>query len=111
MRVARRSTEARSSPSANAITEIPVNLPVRQDLAPDPSNLDPNGFFGGWFPAWKVGDQRAGPYGSSGAVILQRRLEPLLGELSEREETGADGEEKKKKKKSPCPKKKKKKRR
>ena len=80
------------TPNANAITEIPVNLPVRQDLAPDPStgiytdqhlalsvlapnvpipaNLDSNGFYGGWFPAWHVGDERAGPYGGQGALIL-----------------------------------------
>jgi hypothetical protein len=80
------------TPNANAITEIPVNLPVRQDLAPDPStgiytdqhlalsvlapnvpipaNLDSNGFYGGWFPARHVGDERAGPYGGQGAVIL-----------------------------------------
>jgi hypothetical protein len=80
------------TPAANAITQVAVNLPIRQDIAPDPrtgiytdqhlalsvlapnvpipANLDSNGFFGGWFPAWKVGDERAGAYGGQGAVIL-----------------------------------------
>ncbi|MGA8806029.1 MAG: hypothetical protein WB866_15175 [Solirubrobacterales bacterium] len=73
------------TPAANAITQIAVNLPIRQDIAPDPgnglytdqhlalsvlapsvpipANIDQNGFYGGWFPAWRVGDERAGAYG------------------------------------------------
>lgn len=79
------------TPTANQITEIPVSLPIRQDLSPDPTgvfvdqhlslsvlapnvpipaNIDPNGFFGGWFPAWTVGEQRTGVYGGQGAVVL-----------------------------------------
>ena len=80
------------TPAANAITQIAVNLPIRQDIAPDPrnglytdqhlalsvlapnvpipANIDQNGFYGGWFPAWRVGDERAGAYGGQGAVIL-----------------------------------------
>lgn len=37
---------------------------------PIPANIDQNGFYGGWFPAWRVGDERAGAYGGHGAVIL-----------------------------------------
>lgn len=80
------------TPNANAITQIPVNLPVRQDLAPDPRTgiytdqhlslsvlapnvpipaaRDPNAVYGAWFPAWRIGDERAGVYGGQGAVIL-----------------------------------------
>ena len=80
------------TPNPNAITQVAVNLPIRQDIAPDPktgiyadqhlalsvlapnvpipANLDQSGFFGGWFPAWKVGDEGAGAYGGQGAVIL-----------------------------------------
>jgi hypothetical protein len=80
------------TPVANQITEVPVSLPIRQDAAPDPvtgayvdqhlslsvlapgvpipANLDPNGFFGGWFPAITVGEQRTGIYGGQGAVVL-----------------------------------------
>lgn len=80
------------TPAANQITEVPVSLPIRQDISPDPAtglfvdqhlvlsvlapnvpipaNLDPNGAFGGWFPAWTVGEERTGIYGGQGAVIL-----------------------------------------
>jgi hypothetical protein len=80
------------TPTPNTTTEQNVSLPIRQDLAPDPAtglyvdqhlvlsvlapnvpipaNLDPNAFFGGWFPAWKVGEERTGIYGGQGAVIL-----------------------------------------
>ena len=70
---------------------MPVNFHVKQDLAPEasgyyvdqhlalsvldpnvpiPASLDPNAGVGLWFPAWKVGDERAGSYGTSGAMIL-----------------------------------------
>lgn len=80
------------TPNANAITQIPVNLPVRQDLTPDPStgyyvdqhlslsvlapnvpipaSIDSNAYYGGHFPAWQVGDERADTYGGQGAMIL-----------------------------------------
>ncbi len=79
------------TPRANAITAVPVNFHVKQDLAPEasgyyvdqhlalsvldpnvpiPAGLDPNAGVGLWFPAWKVGDERAGSYGTSGAMIL-----------------------------------------
>ncbi len=114
------------TPNANAITQVPVNLPIRQDIAPDPrtgiytdqhlalsvlapnvpipANLDANGFYGGWFPAWRVGDERAGAYGGSGAVVL------LSADWSTCPNAGKAQAAKKKKKKSACGKKKKKKR-
>ncbi len=75
------------TPTANAITAVNVNLPVRQDIAPDPNtgfyvddhltlsvlspnvpvpaNLDndPNNVLGMWFPAWQLGQERADSYG------------------------------------------------
>lgn len=84
------------TPAANTTTSVRVNLPVRQDIAPDPKtgiytdrhlalsvlagNVPvPAAFtspaetavFGVWFPAWRVGDERLGPPPSgTGAVIL-----------------------------------------
>ena len=83
------------TPTANAITPVNVNLPVRQDIAPDPNSgfyvddhlslsvLDPNVPIpadidnsqtigvGIWLPAWQVGEERASSaYGTSGAQIL-----------------------------------------
>ena len=79
------------TPSANAITTVPVNFHVKQDLAPEasgyyvdqhlslsvldpnvpiPASTDPNAGVGLWFPAWKVGEERAGSYGTAGAMIL-----------------------------------------
>lgn len=82
------------TPAANATTPVNVNLVTRQDIAPDPNTgyyvddhlslsvLDPNVPIPAnidntqtigislWFPAWKVGDERAGGYGTSGAQIL-----------------------------------------
>ncbi|MGH2982243.1 MAG: hypothetical protein ACRDKV_09420 [Solirubrobacterales bacterium] len=82
-------------PAPNAITTIPTNLVVRQDIAPDPNtgfytddhlalsvldpnvpvpaNLDnnPNNVLGFWFPAWQVGQERADAYGAGPyAVVL-----------------------------------------
>ena len=127
------------TPTANAITQVPVNLPVRQDIAPDPStgiytdqhlslsvlapnvpipaSLDSNGFYGGWFPAWSVGDERAGVYGGQGAVILFNADWSPTANPSPAARTTATcpakraslaQTAKKKKKKSPCAKKKKK---
>lgn len=80
------------TPTPNAVSTIPVNLPVRSDAAPDPAsgyyvddhlalsvlarnvpipgNNDSGAFDGGWFPAWQKGDERAGAYGTSGVVLL-----------------------------------------
>ncbi|MGB7588292.1 MAG: hypothetical protein WBM00_06250 [Solirubrobacterales bacterium] len=79
------------TPTANAITTVPVNFHVKQDLAPEasgyyvdqhlslsvldpnvpiPASTDPNAGVGLWFPAWKLGEERAGSYGTSGATIL-----------------------------------------
>lgn len=80
------------TPNANAITTVPVDFHVKQDTAPEPSgyyvdqhlslsvlsasvpipaNLDPNASVGLWFPAWQnVGEERAGLYGTEGAMIL-----------------------------------------
>lgn len=83
------------TPTPNAITEVPVRLSVRQDIAPDPAsglfvdqhlalsvlapnvpipaNLEPNNpnvAYGVWFPAWTLGQERANPYGGQGAVVL-----------------------------------------
>ncbi len=74
------------TPTANAITTIPVNFRVIQSLSPDangyfvdrhialsvldpnvpiPASLSPNSSVGGWFPAWSaVGQQRVGPSGT-----------------------------------------------
>jgi hypothetical protein len=80
------------TPAANAVTTVPVNLSVRQDIAPDPASgyyvdqhlalsvlarnvpipasSDSNASLTGWFPAWRSGDERAGGYGTAGYVIL-----------------------------------------
>jgi hypothetical protein len=80
------------TPQAGTTHVEPVNLPVRQDIAPDPTSgyyvdqhlalsvlarnvpipasADPNTYLTGWFPAWRSGDERAGGYGTNGFVIL-----------------------------------------
>lgn len=79
------------TPKANAVTAVNVNLPVRQDLTPNaqgiyvdqhlslsvlapnvpiPASMDNDASVGLWFPAWQVGDERAGNYGTAGADIL-----------------------------------------
>lgn len=80
------------TPAANAITTVPVNLRVRQDITPDqngiyvdqhlalsvlspnvpiPAALDGNSSYGLWFPAWQaVGEQRAGAAGNVGLMVL-----------------------------------------
>jgi hypothetical protein len=114
------------TPAANAITQIAVNLPIRQDIAPDPrnglytdqhlalsllapnvpipANIDQNGFYGGWFPAWRVGDERAGAYGGQGAVILlsadwSRCSKASKAQASKKKKKRACGNKKKKKRK------------
>ncbi len=80
------------SPAPGTTHTENVNLPVRQDIAPDPASgyyvdqhlalsvlarnvpipasSDSNSYLTGWFPAWHQGDERAGGYGTSGYVIL-----------------------------------------
>jgi hypothetical protein len=79
------------TPKANAVSAIDVHLPVQQDLTPNaqgvyvdqhlslsvlapnvpiPASLDNDASVGVWFPAWQVGDERAGSYGTAGADIL-----------------------------------------
>ncbi len=129
------------TPAAGTTTTVPVSLAVRQDTAPDPAtgyyvdqhlalsvlaanvpipaNLDPNGYLTGWFPAWSVGDERAGGYGTSGGVILlhaewaqsttQSPAQTPAAATCPNAGKTAQAAKKKKKKKSPCAKKKKKK--
>jgi hypothetical protein len=116
------------TPRPNAITAVRLNLPVRQDIAPDPRSgyyvdqhlalsvlapdvpipaaTDPGAFYSGWFPAWKVGDERAGPYGGSGAAIT---FDAQWRSCGKARGASAQSAAKKRKKKSPCGKKKKKK--
>ncbi len=79
------------TPGANSITAVPVNFHVKQDLAPEasgyyvdqhlslsvldpnvpiPASIDPNASDGLWFPAWNLGEERAGSYGTADAMIL-----------------------------------------
>jgi hypothetical protein len=80
------------TPAPGTVTTIPVNLPTRNDLAPDPTTglyvgdflalqvlrpdvripfaADPGAIAGGWFPAWQPNEERAGTYGITGAAIL-----------------------------------------
>jgi hypothetical protein len=93
------------TPAPNAITTVNVNLPVRQDIAPDPQtgfyvddhlalsvlatnvpvpiNVDsnPNNSLGFWFPAWQVGQERADSYGFGpyGVVLLNAEWVPAAG--------------------------------
>ena len=78
-------------PAPNAITAVAVNFLVKQSPAPEesgyyvddhlslsvldpnvpiPANTDPNASVCMWFPAWRVGEERAGCYGTSGATVL-----------------------------------------
>jgi hypothetical protein len=116
------------TPTAGTTFEQRVNLPIRQDLAPDPvsgayvdqhlalsvlapnvpipADIDPNGSFSGWFPAWTVGEQRTGPYGGSGAVVLfNADWQSCAGKAT------AQSAKKRKRKRSPCGGKKRKKKR
>ena len=119
------------TPAPNAITAVNVNLPVRQDIAPDPQTgyyvdqhlalsilapnvpipaaTNPNGAYNIWFPAWAPGDERCCPYGGTGATVLMnadwRRCSAAAASA------GAEAAARKKKpKKSACGKRKKKKR-
>ena len=80
------------TPAPGTVTSIPVNLPTRNDLAPDPASglyvgdfialqilrpdvripfaADPGAIAGGWFPAWQPNEERAGVYGATGRAIL-----------------------------------------
>jgi hypothetical protein len=127
------------TPAPNGVTQIATNLPVRQDLAPDPStgiytdqhlslsvlapnvpipaNLDSGSVFGLHFPAWSVGEERAGVYGSQGLNVLLNADWAVKGSPAANAAANcpnakqAQASKKKKKKKNPCaPKKKRKKR-
>ena len=89
------------TPTANAITTVPVNFRVVQSLSPDsngyfvdrhlalsildpnvpiPASLSPNSSVGGWFPAWSaVGQQRVGPSGTFFAadVLMNADWDPI----------------------------------
>ena len=89
------------TPAANAITAIPVNFRVKQSPAPEesgyyvddhlslsvlapnvpiPAGTDQNAAVCMWFPAWRVGEERAGCYGTSGATVLMNAdWDPLGG--------------------------------
>lgn len=81
-------------PRRNQVTVFNVNLPVFQSAAPNgnglytddhlaltmmganaviPANIDNSGTsLSGWYPRWQVGQERTGPYGTSGAMVLLR---------------------------------------
>jgi hypothetical protein len=89
-----RSTTAAFTPRRNQITTLNVNLPVVQSRVPNafgvyiddhlalsmlngntviPFNVDNGGTsLSGWYPRWQVGQERTGPYGTSGGMILMR---------------------------------------
>ena len=74
------------TPTANAVTTVPVNFRVLQSTTPDengyyvdqhlalsvldptvpiPASLNPSAFVGAWFPAWsQIGELKVGPSGS-----------------------------------------------
>lgn len=79
------------TPRANATTSVAVNLPIRQDIAPDPKTglytdqhlalsvlapnvpipaaSSPNAGYSIFFPHWSPGDERCCPYGGLGAMV------------------------------------------
>jgi hypothetical protein len=80
-------------PAAGTTSTVAVNLPTRNDLAPDPATnkyvgdflalqvlspnvripaaADPGAIAGGFFPAWQaLGEERAGVYGQTGMAVL-----------------------------------------
>jgi hypothetical protein len=90
------------TPAANAVTAVPVNFPVKQDLAPEesgyyvddhlslsvldegvpiPAATDGGAGVGIWFPAWQSpGEERAGIYGTAGiAVLFNADWDPVAG--------------------------------
>jgi hypothetical protein len=124
------------TPSPNGITEVPVNLSVRQDISPDPSSglyvdqhlalsvlapdvpvpmaSDPNGNVGGWSPAWSLGQERVDHwgFGPGATVLFNADWSPESAATCSAKKASASqaqSAKKKKKKKSACGKKKKKK--
>jgi hypothetical protein len=89
-----RSTTQTFTPRRNRVTVVNVNLPVTQSRVPNgngvyiddhlalsmmngttviPANIDGSGTsLSGWYPRWQVGQERTGPYGTSGAMVLMR---------------------------------------
>jgi hypothetical protein len=91
------------TPAANAVTQVPIDFRVRQDLSPDqngiyvdqhlglsvlapnvpiPASLDNSGFnsMGVWWPAWqRVGEERVGPAGSlvNPVVLMNADWDPV----------------------------------
>ncbi len=120
------------TPNPNTITEVPVNLSVRQDIAPDPASglyvdqhlvlsvLAPNvaipastdsaAVFGGRTPAWSLGQERVDSWGGGGATILFNADWTACSGAVKAVAQSAK-KKKKKKKRSACVKKKKKKKR
>jgi hypothetical protein len=124
------------TPTPNAITEVKVRLPIRQDIAPDPAtgnyvdqhlvlsvlapdvpipaSEDPNAVFGGRTPAWAVGEERVDSWGGQGYTVLFNADWRSCGKAGKSKSAAAVAESAKrkgKKKRSGCRKKKKKKKR
>jgi hypothetical protein len=124
------------TPAPNAVTQVPMRLRVRQDIAPDPrtgiytdqhlalSVLSGNvqlpvaatpgqtSVLGVWFPAWRVGDERLGPPPSYPGFIALLNADWVRCPVAKKgaASTGDAGvAKKKKKKKKACGKKKRKK--
>lgn len=116
------------TPQANSTTAVRVNLPVRQDIAPDsqtgfyvdqhlalsvlapnvpiPAASNPNAGYSIFFPHWIPGDERCCPYGGLGAIVtLSADWQRCSGARS----AAAAKRKGKKRKKSACGKKRKKK--
>lgn len=118
------------TPQANSTTAVRVNLPVRQDIAPDPKTglyvdqhlalsvlapnvpipaaSSPNAGYSIFFPHWVPGDERCCPYGGLGAIVT---MSADWQRCSARSAAAAKKKGKKRKKKSACGKKRKKKKR
>jgi len=116
------------TPAANATTTVRVNLPIRQDLAPDPASglytdqhlalsvlaadvpipaaTSPNSGYSIFLPAWQAGEERAGPFSGLGAAVTlnadwQRcaKGRSALAAKKKRKKKSACGKRKKKKRK------------
>ncbi len=59
------------SPASAGAVSFGANLDRAADNVPIPAAADPNAGVGIWFPAWQTpGEERAGIYGTAGAVVL-----------------------------------------
>jgi hypothetical protein len=117
------------TPAANATTTVKVNLPIRQDLAPDPASglytdqhlalsvlaanvpipaaSSPNSGYSVFLPAWQAGEERAGPFSGLGAAVTLSADWQSCGKSGK---AALSAKKKRKKKKSRCGKKRRKKR-